>query len=362
MTILFLNQYFPPDPAPTGTLLQQIGETMREAGHRVEYVSAGQSYGEKARGASRFLRELKGLAHILRKGVAASRPDIVFSASSPPCLLTVATLIARRHGAQSVHWAMDLYPELALTLGEIHPAAARAISFLAGHAYRAAALVVALDADMVECLRKYKIDCPAMRPWVLNDSLHAKPDLLQQSFRSPDPVWLYSGNLGRAHEWKTLLETQAVLEQRGSPAILAFQGSGPNRYGATEYARQLGLKQCEWRDYAPDDRLVPSLLSARILIATQRPETRGMLWPSKLALLERLPRPILWVGPTDGAVAEMLRRRSGSGIFPPGSGNAIADWLEKAFNDEMPPSPEVRDQCDREAGRQWWKTRLEALQ
>ncbi len=257
---------------------------------------------------------------------------------------------------------MDLYPEIAVTLGEIPPVAARVISSIAGHAYRAAALVVALDSDMVECLRKYNIDCPAMRPWVYNDSLQTKAGMLQQQFNSPAPVWLYSGNLGRAHEWKTLLDTQALLEKRGSTAVLVFQGSGAGRYGATKYARQLGLKQCEWRDYAPEDHLLPCLLSARVLIATQRPETRGMLWPSKLALLVRLPRPLLWVGPTDGAVAEMLRQRSGSGIFSPGSANAIADWLEKAFNDDTPIYPGHNDECDRKAGQLWWKAKLEALQ
>ncbi len=362
VTILFLNQYFPPDPAPTGLLLHQIGETMREAGHRVEYVSAGQSYGEKATGPSRLLRELQGLMHILRKGIASSRPDIVFSTTSPPCLLAVATLIARHHRARSVHWAMDLYPELAATLGEISPGVTRVIRLVMGPAYRAAALVAALDSDMVDRLRKYRIDCLAMRPWVLFDSFQPDVDLLQQQVRSPAPVWLYSGNLGRAHEWKTLLDAQALLEKRGSPAILAFQGSGPGWFAAAQYARQIGLKQCTWRDYAPEDCLLTSLLSASVLIATQRPETRGMLWPSKLALLGRLPRPILWVGPGDSAIAEMLRQRGGFAIFPPGSPSAIADWLEKVFSNVTSFCPVISDACDSKAGPQWWKARLEELQ
>jgi colanic acid biosynthesis glycosyl transferase WcaI len=360
VTILFLNQYFPPDPAPTGILLKQIGETMRSAGHQVGYVSAGQRYGQKTLGGRRLLRELTGLWRIFQKGLAAPRPDIVFSASSPPCLIAVATLIARRHGAQSVHWAMDLYPELAAALGEIPPVAARFVSTIAGRAYRSAALVVALDSDMVERLRTYSIDCPTMLPWVLDNSLLRKTNLTHQPQATP-PIWIYSGNLGRAHEWKTLLDTQALLEKRGSAAVLVFQGSGPGREPAEKYARQLGLKKCEWRDYLPMDRLLPSLLAARVLIATQRPETRGMLWPSKLALLEELPRPILWVGPTDGAVARALRQRSGSGIFPPGSTNAIADWLEKAFSDATRLFPAVTKAKEHDAGRKWWKNVLERL-
>ena len=40
-----------------------------------------------------------------------------------------------------------------------------------------------------------------------------------------------------------------------------------------------------------------------------------------------LPRPILWVGPVDGAIAKMLREFPHAGIFAPGQGSEIAEWL-----------------------------------
>jgi hypothetical protein len=40
-----------------------------------------------------------------------------------------------------------------------------------------------------------------------------------------------------------------------------------------------------------------------------------------------LPRPIAWVGPTDGAIARELRRYPHAGIFAPGDARALADWL-----------------------------------
>ena len=94
------------------------------------------------------------------------------------------------------------------------------------------------------------------------------------------------------------------------------------------YAGSIGLQRCEWQEYVPETDLVPSLLRARVLVATQRPETRGLLWPSKLALLERLPRPVLYVGPTDGAIAGRLRRRAGTGVFAPGQAAEVAAWIE----------------------------------
>ena len=38
-----------------------------------------------------------------------------------PCLLVATTCVAFWHRAKSVHWVMDLYPEIAVALGEIRP-------------------------------------------------------------------------------------------------------------------------------------------------------------------------------------------------------------------------------------------------
>jgi colanic acid biosynthesis glycosyl transferase WcaI len=90
----------------------------------------------------------------------------------------------------------------------------------------------------------------------------------------------------------------------------------------------LNLRQCDWKPYVPEADLQSSLLRAQVLVVTQRPETRGLLWPSKLALVSTLPRPILWIGPVDGAIAHMLRDLPSAGIFAPGQATQIADWLE----------------------------------
>ena len=76
---------------------------------------------------------------------------------------------------------------------------------------------------------------------------------------------------------------------------LVFQDDGASRAPAMEYAGTLGLQRCEWKGCMPEADLLPALLQARMLVVTQRPETRGPLRPSKLALLERLPHSVLYV-------------------------------------------------------------------
>jgi colanic acid biosynthesis glycosyl transferase WcaI len=73
--------------------------------------------------------------------------------------------------------------------------------------------------------------------------------------------------------------------------------------------------------------LVRSLLGSDTLVVTQRPETQGLLWPSKLGLVGALPRPVLFVGPINGAIARNLQPLAHAGIFAPGDVSGVADWV-----------------------------------
>lgn len=346
MRFLFLNQYGPPDPVPTARLLGELAEHLRAQGHEVEILSQSQSYhGRPARGGGRLRRELSALFAILRAGWSGkrARPDVVLSLTSPPGLLVIAALLARRHRARLAHWAMDLYPELALALGETGPTVIyHGLQRAMRWAYRRCALVVALDDDMRAHLQTiYGLsDVRVLELWPLAD---AAPQLAGVAAEDTPWTWLYSGNLGRAHEWRTLLDAQRLLEERGVPVRLVFQGDGASRPAAMAYAGSIGLQRCEWKGYVPESELIASLTRARVLVATQRPETLGLLWPSKLALLERLPRPVLFVGPTGGAIAGRLRQRTGIGVFAPAQSEEVATWIEKCqrgeVNDFAPSNP-----------------------
>ena len=140
-------------------------------------------------------------------------------------------------------------------------------------------------------------------------------------------TWIYSGNLGRAHEWNALLEAQQIIERSDPTVRLLFQGGGPSWQRAQEHARTLQLNNVEWRPYVEEARLVESLLACHASVVTQRPETAGLLWPSKLALVLALPRPLLFVGSPEGAIARELRGYRHAGVFAAGEPWKIAEWV-----------------------------------
>ncbi len=356
--ILILNQYFPPDPAPTGLLFGEIAEALRARGHRVECVGAAQAYHDGRRFEGRMKRELRALASLLGRGCRAEKPDVVISGSSPPCLLLAAGLVARRHGARSIHWAMDLYPDLAVALGEISPGPGPALlSRLMRWAGRRGQMV-SVDEDMAALLARRGLDSVPIRPWVTGADKLADlgPVPRSEPFR-----WLYSGNLGRAHEWRTLIEAQAVIEARDCPATLVFQGGGAGREGAERRARELGLRRVEFAEYAPAAEFLPTLLEAGALVATQLPETAGMLWPSKLALLAAIPRPFLWIGPEGGQVAALARTAEDACAFAVGDAVGLADVVEKLTRQSAAPAKldVARLRAERQGALERWTALVE---
>ena len=364
MRVLFLNQYFPPDPAPTGILLKEIADALVVAGHEVVFASSGQDYRAGQKKGSRMKRELAGLQALFLQAMRSGPVDAVVSATSPPLLVVMGGVIAKLKRAPHYHWLFDMYPELATALGEIKDGPlAGVFRWMTRWAYRRAECVVALDADMAERVAGYGVGADTIRviaPWVLQAMLEARAelDLTAPARRAEsdgetgaERIWLYSGNLGRAHEWRTLLDAQKLLEERASPWRLVFQGGGPQWPAAQVYAREIGLTCCDFRPYVAETELPAALLAADVLAVTQKPETCGLLWPSKLALVASLPRRVLWVGPVDRAIARDVRGMTGSGVFAPGDAEGVAGWVEGGAADGF----EVRDPVAvREAALREW--------
>jgi colanic acid biosynthesis glycosyl transferase WcaI len=359
MRILILNQYAPPDPAPTAKLLGEIAAALAQDGHAVTIVGSDQNYRRaRSRGENRLIRELRALAQLFFKGLRCKRPEIVLSTSSPPGLFVIATFLCLLKRAKSVHWAMDLYPELAFALGRRLPAFVQASLFRAtGVCYRYAAKVVTLDEDMRECIStKYGVQAEIIRPWLLHRKFPTKLNYPPKS----GFTWLYSGNLGRAHEWKTLVEAQALLEERDLPIRLAFQGGGPQWSSAQQLAKSLGLQHVDWLPYAPEERLIESLLAAHVMVATQKPVARGLLWPCKLGLIMALPRPIVFIGAENGAIALELSSKCNSRAFAPGDAKSLADHIQGTYQ-SWPPDlvPDIRPTFDLSEAVGLWKVVLE---
>jgi glycosyltransferase involved in cell wall biosynthesis len=359
MRVLLLNQAFPPEPAPSGALFSEIAEALRREGHEARLIDAKPPEFQNDHPALRVLAIFLGLMKALILAMVERRTDVVVSGSAPPGLVVAAMLVAFRHRARHLHWCLDLYPEVSVALREMnHPWLIAVIRFLMGWIYRSAKAVAAVDADMAALLAQYRVSAVECRPWV--------PALIYENMPFPAPppedtwTWIYSGNLGRGHDWQTLLSAQAELEARQVDATLIFQGGGSAWAAAKQRAEQLGLRRVVWRPYAPAAEVCHSLLRSHCLAATLVPEATGMIWPAKLALLLGLPRPVVFVGSKHSAIARLLGEHGQARVFVAGDFRAVADWVQelRASPMQVPLRDTLGAAAARNAGITWWKNAI----
>jgi hypothetical protein len=352
MNFLLLNQYKAPDPSPTARLLGDLAASLEEAGHQVTTIAQQRKYlGRPRGGIQRLLRELRAMAEMVIASLRLRRsPDVVLALSSPPCLLPVAAAIAWWHRARLAHWAMDLYPELAVLLGEIARGhVSRLITGLMRIGYTQTDLLIALDKDMASHLqRTYNVTARVLPPWPAHLRTEVRLNADESSpgakLAAQQWTWLYSGNLGRAHEWKPLLDVQQQLEQRNLPIQLLFEGGGAAWPEAQRYGDALHLRSCRWTGYVTESQSFQTLRTSHLIVATQRRVAQGLLWPSKLARVIPLTKPLLWIGPTGGAIAQSLLRRPYAGVFEPEDVLRTADWIHELWAQRNTVPPQESDE------------------
>jgi len=360
---LLINKFIPPDEAPTARLLGDVGDCFIEAGWDVEYLGRTSGYRTQSRGlAHRVVDEISFHLQILGRTLFRRKASLLISLTSPPGLVFTVSLLSKLTGARHIHWCMDLYPDIAVALGALKQRSwiNRIWESVTNWAYDGCSHVVALDEDMRERFSKKGVTAKVQAPWAPDPGQFIPSTSRADNILSDERnLWLYSGNLGRAHEWKTLLTAQGILEKRGSSIRLVFQGGGPEMPLAKKAAEELSLSRVEWRDYAPKDQLIGQLLSAKALVVTQRPESVGMLYPSKLNLAEPAGTPMIWVGDIDCSIARRLSHQARYCLASPGDATKIADFIEGL--QETPADLETRFRnlhlgvnAQKQEGHQFW--------
>lgn len=133
----------------------------------------------------------------------------------------------------------------------------------------------------------------------------------------------YSGNLGRVHEFKTLLEAAERL--RGEKGLVfAFIGGGPRMAEVRQRAAARHLANVRFFPAVPRGGLAAALAAADALAVTLRPGFERLVNPSKLAGILAAARPALFVGPVDSAIAGLLTRERCGAAIGNGAGDELA--------------------------------------
>ena len=337
MRFVLLNQYYAPDEAATAQMAGDVGAELVRAGHEVWAICCDRSYGQPKRryvrretiegvridrvrstafGRSTAIGRLADyLTFVLgaaRRLLFGPRPDVVIALTTPPMIAYLALLIRRVRSFKLAFWSMDVYPDIAYELGAIKRGsmAGRFFTRTSDAVLRSSDVVIALGETMaarlgqlgasrVEVVHNWA-DGDAIVPRTANDCPPRADWGWQNRF-----VALYSGNLGLAHEFETVLSAARRLSSMMPDVLFAFVGVGPRLKEVREAARD--LPNVEFRDYVDRSRLGDTLTAADLHLVTLRPNMPGLLVPSKIYGILAAGRPTIYVGPDAGEIAGILR-------------------------------------------------------
>jgi glycosyltransferase involved in cell wall biosynthesis len=119
-------------------------------------------------------------------------------------------------------------------------------------------------------------------------------------------VFLYSGNMGMAHEFETLVEAAVRLRERGD-IHFAFVGGGARLPEIQRSVDERQLSNVSFHPWVPQDRLRDGLTAGDVHLVTLRDDLWGYLVPSKVYGVLAAGRPTIFVGPEKSYVVELIR-------------------------------------------------------
>ncbi len=359
--IVFVNRYFYPDQSATSQLLTDLASALAQAGFEIHVICSRQRYDdpsirlpprESFRGVTihRVSTTRFGRARSLGRALdyatfyASSallmlrllkRGDTVVAKTDPPLISIVAMMAARLKGALLINWLQDIFPEVASRLGaNLLPYPLDAL--LRGWrdlSLRRAQINIVLGEHMRDQLQRGGI--PADRIQIVENWAEMHPDDPKPSARSGLRARLgledrfvvgYSGNLGRAHEFQTLLGAAEFLKPDPSVVFLMI-GGGAGMTQLEREVRERGLKNFRFLPYLPRESLSDGLAAADVHLVSLRPELEGLIVPSKFYGILAAARPVVFIGAQDGEVARHIRRCACGATISIGQASELAQLL-----------------------------------
>ncbi|MET0498698.1 MAG: glycosyltransferase family 4 protein, partial [Steroidobacteraceae bacterium] len=313
--IVFINRFFYPDTSATSQILFELTTRLAERGLEIHVICSRQLYDdasavlapiENVRGVqvhrvwtSRFGRNgLMGRAidygsfYITCAAQLlglVERDDLVVAKTDPPLISIVAASITRLRGARLVNWLQDIFPEVASHLGAnpLPPWLNRRLQGLRDASLMRAQLNVVLGSRMREHLEALRIPAAKIRivaNWANGDEVVAQSldsSNLRRTLGLQDKfVVAYSGNLGRAHEFETLLLAAQRLRDNRNVVFLMI-GGGAKMPALRQAVQEKGLPNMRFLPYQPRELLSDTLAAADVHVACLLPALEGLIVPSK---------------------------------------------------------------------------------
>lgn len=363
--IIFINRFFYPDYSATSQLLSDLAFRLKGDSSQTHVITSRQrydkpkavlppeeilqdvhvhrvwttrfgrynSYGRAIDYLSFYVTSMLCLLRLTGRG------DIVVVKTDPPMILVFAAIVTKLKSAHLVNWMQDLFPEIAERLG---------IKFIRGPFYSAfkwarnwglniARQNIVIGEKMAEYLCNEGIPdekITIIDNWV--DEEQVKPIAPNENGLRKEwglvgkYVVGYSGNLGRAHDFSTILDAAELLKDDDITFI--FIGGGVKLESAKIQSRERGLDRVLFKPYQPRERLSESLSVPDVHLISLNPALEGLIVPSKFYGVVSVSRPIIFIGDNDGEIALKLKKHQCGITIKEGDAVALGSAIKNLLN------------------------------
>jgi glycosyltransferase involved in cell wall biosynthesis len=364
-----ISQFFPPDYAATGQLLEELVRHFGKQNIDVKVFTGQPGYAfqssdapafehvgsvqiKRSRSAQMVPNRIRGKAingvmfairaalHLLKN---CRRRNLVLVTTAPPFLPIIAYIAHILFGMSYVCLLYDLYPDIAVELGVVSNQhwIVKFWRNLNRRVWQNAENIIVLSPAMKQRIVNR---CPevaekvsVIHSWADADTIVpiAKSEnwfAMKHNLIKPFTV-LYSGNLGRCHDVDTMLEAAIIL--RDEPIQFVCIGNGAKRDTLIAKVKELGLTNFKFLPYQDKDVLPYSLTACDLSLVSVSPNMDSLVAPSKLYSALSAGRPIAVVCPRRAYLNQMIADADCGATFENGDATGLANFIQLLSRDHQ---------------------------
>ncbi|MDX2255234.1 MAG: glycosyltransferase family 4 protein [Pseudanabaenaceae cyanobacterium bins.39] len=361
-SISIITQFYPPDYAATGQFISDLAQGLAQSGFDVSVFTGMPGYAFRQTDVNRqennngvFIRRT-GSIHLMSKRIRSKlvssilflfrciikfrrkgiRGSHLVLTSAPPFLGLIGWFYNKIFGHSYSCIIYDIYPEVAVRLQVVADDhwIVKFWEFVNRKVWERAESLIVLSNPMKDLLvSKYPLladkihvihswaDPEFIKPIAKSDNWFAKQYDLVEPF-----VVLYSGNLGRCHDAKTILDAARLLRQRQDIKFV-FIGNGVGAQSIKNAIAKEDLPNILQLPYQDQDTLPYSLTTCDLSLVSMLPNVGDTIAPSKMYGTLAAGRPVAVICPEGNYLRDIVQQGNCGACFDNGDARGLADYI-----------------------------------
>jgi len=341
MNILVISQTFWPDTVATSQAITDLVLALSRKGHAVRIITSRNNYEQpwvkypvREDLEEIHIRRMRntsfGKRSVVRRlmdffsfnvfiffrlvFLPSGRPDLIVSLTSPPLLPVIGVIASKLRRIPVVYWTMDLQPELSFAVGLIRKGSimAKILQKMSDLVFSHATKIITLDHFMSEHIFdriKRRENVTVIPIWPMTQQFYEgrkeENPFVEEHRLAGRFVVMYAGNHSLVHPVETLLDAAMALKE-DDRFLFVHIGGGFRLKEVTDRKEHFQLNNIKILPFQPRERIHYSLGAADLQVVIMGEECVGFTHPNKIYGAMYLGKPVLYIGPPESHVTEIL--------------------------------------------------------